>query len=81
MPTSMAIYDPTETYRKRSLRNVPHQARLKRIEAILKKETKNRTIRSYMDFGCASGFITSRIRQLLGIYDVHGSDSLQDYIK
>jgi 2-polyprenyl-3-methyl-5-hydroxy-6-metoxy-1,4-benzoquinol methylase len=76
----MAVYDPTETYRKRSFRNILHQARLKRIEIILKGETKNRSIQSYMDFSCASGFITSRIKQSLHIPNVHGSYSLQDYI-
>ncbi len=76
----MATYDPTETYRKRSFRNIPHQTRLKRIENTLRKETQNHKIYTYMDFGCASGFITSRIQQLLHIPDAYGSDSLQDYI-
>ncbi len=76
----MATYDPTETYRSKSLKDLPHRTRLKRIENILAKEAQNRTINSYMDFGCASGYITSRIRQLLNIPEVCGSDSLQDYI-
>ena len=76
----MATYDPIVTYKKISLRNIPHQLRLKRIEKLLKKETKNKTINSYMDFGCASGFITARLKHFLHIPEVYGSDSLQDYI-
>ncbi len=77
----MCAYDPTETYKKISFRNIPHQVRLRKIEKLLKKEIKGRHINSFIDIGCASGFITQKLKNLFSITDVYGTDALDDYIK
>lgn len=77
----MCAYDPTETYRKMSFRNIPHQVRLKKIENILRKESHKTQLDSFIDIGCASGFITQRLKDLLHITDAHGTDALEEYIK
>lgn len=76
----MCAYDPTETYKKLSFRNIPHQVRLRKIERILKKEFKEKPISSFIDIGCASGFITQRLKELLNVKNVYGTDALQEYI-
>lgn len=77
----MCSYDPTVTYKKLSFRNIPHQMRLKKIERILQRECKDGFSDSLMDFGCASGFITMRLKQLLKIRKAYGSDALEEYIQ
>lgn len=76
----MSAYDPTETYRKRSFRNIPHQVRLKKIDRLLTKAVKDRKVSDFIDIGCASGFITQRIKKLLNIESVVGTDALEEYI-
>ena len=76
----MCAYDPTETYKKLSFRNIPHQVRLQKIERILKKEFKKKPVDSFIDIGCASGFITYRLKELLKIRNASGTDALQEYI-
>jgi len=77
----MCAYDPTETYKKISFRNIPHKVRLWKIEKILQNECRGKNVTNYVDIGCASGFITHRIKQLLRIPHAYGTDALSDYIK
>lgn len=76
----MCAYDPTETYKKISFRNIPHQVRLRKIENLLRRELKHKPVHSYIDIGCASGFITQRLKDRLNIHDVYGTDALPEYI-
>jgi 2-polyprenyl-3-methyl-5-hydroxy-6-metoxy-1,4-benzoquinol methylase len=76
----MSVYDPTETYRKVSFRNIPHQVRLRKIERILKTAFKEKQVKSFIDIGCASGFITHRLKGLLKADTVRGTDAVQEYI-
>lgn len=76
----MSVYDPTETYRKISFRNIPHQVRLKKIDRILKKKFGKNPVDDFIDIGCASGFITHRIKDLLKVKRAYGTDALEDYI-
>ena len=76
----MSVYDPTETYRKVSFRNIPHQVRLRKIERILKKEFREKQVNSFIDIGCASGFITQRLKEILKVANARGTDAVEEYI-
>jgi 2-polyprenyl-3-methyl-5-hydroxy-6-metoxy-1,4-benzoquinol methylase len=74
----MAI-DHSLTYRTRSLRNLVHQHRLRTIERLL-ASLCTRRVERYIDFGCSNGYVTDRVRQLLGPTEAVGVDHLAEHV-
>lgn len=69
----MSAYDHSITYRKLTLRNIPHIIRLRGILNLVRKN-KNEATPSYLDIGCSNGYITNVLSKELGAKRVKGLD-------
>lgn len=65
--------DHSLTYRTRSLRNIPHLLRLRRILSLLDSQFRVANL-SYADFGCSNGYLTSLIAHRYSLADSWGYD-------
>ena len=75
----MAI-DHSLTYKRKSLRNLPHNLRLKNILAILKKNKVQEYGKAYLDIGCSNGYITNLISKSCDFDRIKGVDHNRDNI-
>jgi len=66
-------FDHSITYKKKNLRNILHQGRLKKILKILDNQNMN-SCYSYLDIGCSNGYLTSLITQKYGFLISKGVD-------
>lgn len=69
----MAI-DHSKTYKKTSIRNYFHVARLRKIESVLDNLSKEVDFDSYCDMGCSNGYITNLVSSQLNCRQVSGRD-------
>lgn len=69
------MIDHSLTYKRITLRNVVHIARLKKIISIV-KSFRNRN--SFLDIGCSNGYITNIITKELNIIKAFGCDHNRD---
>jgi 2-polyprenyl-3-methyl-5-hydroxy-6-metoxy-1,4-benzoquinol methylase len=67
------LTDHSKTYRLTDVRNIAHIMRLKAILGTLAKRVRP-GVRSYADFGCSNGFITSQVAERLRIPQAAGFD-------
>jgi 2-polyprenyl-3-methyl-5-hydroxy-6-metoxy-1,4-benzoquinol methylase len=70
----MAAYDHSITYRKLTLRNIPHIIRLRGIFNLVRKNKQNGNNLSYLDVGCSNGYITNVLSKELGAKRIKGLD-------
>ena len=76
----MAI-DHSLTYKKKSLRNLPHNLRLKNILGILKKNKVQDYGKAYLDVGCSNGYITNLISKSFDFERIKGVDHNNENIE
>lgn len=77
----MAI-DHSQTYKKLSIRNLPHIMRLRSIEnAIRKLHRSNCYCYRYYDIGCSNGYITNKVASMLSAKEVTGWDHSEENIE
>ena len=69
----MAV-DHSLTYKQKSLRNLPHNLRLKNILGILKKNKVQNYGKTYLDVGCSNGYITNLISTSFDFDQIKGID-------
>lgn len=66
--------DHSKTYKKLSLRNYFHIARLRKIESVIEDLQKEFHFDSYCDMGCSNGYITNLVSTRLNCKQVSGFD-------
>ncbi len=71
--------DHSQTYKKRALRNLPHQLRLKTILSLLDARRLSSDVR-YADFGCSNGYITDIIARRYAFKNAHGFDYEEEHM-
>ena len=71
--------DHSQTYKTKSLKNLPHRQRLKTILSRLDACVPSGDIR-YADFGCSNGYITDIIARRYAITSAHGFDYEEDHM-
>jgi 2-polyprenyl-3-methyl-5-hydroxy-6-metoxy-1,4-benzoquinol methylase len=71
------LTDHSKTYRLNDIRNIAHVMRLRGVLRTLSTRVKNRP-RTYADYGCSNGFITSKVAECLSIPHVTGFDSSEN---
>lgn len=71
--------DHSQTYKEKSLKNLPHRLRLKAILSLLDARRPSADIR-YADFGCSNGYITDIIFRRYAIKSAHGFDYEEDHM-
>ena len=74
----MATIDHSLTYKKISIKNIPHYLRLRKILSILEKENIQALGNSYADVGCSNGYITNKVAVRFGFAKVTGYDHNQE---
>ena len=67
------MIDHSLTYRKKTIRNIPHILRLQRILKMLSYLSPN-SKESYLDIGCSNGYITEIIRNKFNLGASQGMD-------
>ncbi len=67
------IYDHSQTYKEKKLRNIPHIMRLRDIERII-KDNKSGFVQRYADMGCSNGFLTELVGKILEAKQIIGFD-------
>ncbi|MBT7557778.1 methyltransferase domain-containing protein [Candidatus Woesearchaeota archaeon] len=73
--------DHSLTYKSLTLKNSLHILRLKKIERLVLKITKDEKIATYTDIGCSNGFITNIISNKLKSISSKGFDHSEENIK
>lgn len=71
--------DHSETYKIKSLKNLPHRLRLKAIFSLLDARMPSGNVR-YADFGCSNGYITDIIARRYSIESAYGFDYEQEHV-
>jgi len=71
--------DHSQTYKKRSLRNLPHRLRLNAVLLLLDSRMPSRNIR-FADFGCSNGYITDLVANRYSVKDAYGFDCEADHL-
>lgn len=71
--------DHSLTYKKISLKNIPHILRKRSLEKEVSKLPKNHE--SYADFGCSNGYLTNIFRQILNPKETYGFDYTENIEK
>ncbi len=67
------MIDHSLTYKRKSLRNIPHILRLKKIFKLVKSLSPKRD-ESFLDIGCSNGYLTGLIRAEFQLGDTLGLD-------
>ncbi len=67
------MIDHSLTYKTKSLRNIPHIIRLKKIIKLVKSLAPKRD-ESYLDIGCSNGYLTKLIRSEFHLGNTSGLD-------
>jgi SAM-dependent methyltransferase len=67
------LTDHSKTYRLNDIRNIAHVMRLRGILRTLRSRVRN-SPKSYADYGCSNGFITSQVVEYLAIPSASGFD-------
>jgi SAM-dependent methyltransferase len=76
----MAI-DHSLTYKKKSLRNLPHNLRLKTILKIVEHNNVQEYGKAYLDVGCSNGYITNLISSSFNFNTIRGVDHNTDNLE
>tara|TARA_X000000950_G_scaffold288894_1_gene408169 strand:+ start:18857 stop:19537 length:681 start_codon:yes stop_codon:yes gene_type:complete len=66
------ITDHSLTYKKKTLKNIPHILRKRSLEREISKLPKGQS--SYADFGCSNGYLTNIFRKILKPKESFGFD-------
>lgn len=73
------MIDHSLTYRKKTLRNIPHILRLRKILRIVKKMSPSKGD-PYADIGCSNGYITNILHEKFSLGPATGFDHTMDNI-
>lgn len=73
-------FDHSQTYKKLSLRNIPHILRAYSIRKAVKKLSLSDSP-SYFDIGCSNGYLTKQVASIIGAQNVTGWDHNRENIE
>lgn len=73
-------YDHSQTYKKLSLRNLPHILRSSSIRRTVNRLSLPSSL-SYFDIGCSNGYLTEQVASIIGAENVTGWDHNSENIE